>query len=77
MRRPDGLRTRGAARRAPPVGCREHGLMADDSTEDAAYGRSADAYDLIYDGIGKDDAAEAAEVTALIRRSRWVAVAPG
>jgi hypothetical protein len=35
--------------------------MADDSTEDAAYGRSADACDLIYDGIGKDDAAEAAE----------------
>jgi SAM-dependent methyltransferase len=32
-----------------------------------AYGRSADAYDLIYDGIGKDYRGEAAEVTALVR----------
>ncbi len=32
-----------------------------------AYGRSADAYDLIYDGIGKDYRGEAAEVAALVR----------
>jgi len=47
--------------------------MADDSTGDGAdgtYGRSADAYDLIYDGIGGDYAAEAAEVTALVRARR-------
>lgn len=34
------------------------------------YGRSADAYDLIYDGIGKDYRAEAAEVAALVRERR-------
>ncbi|HEX7132836.1 MAG TPA: class I SAM-dependent methyltransferase [Iamia sp.] len=38
------------------------------STE--AYGRSAAAYDLIYDGIGKDYEAEAAEVAVLIRDRR-------
>ncbi len=32
-----------------------------------AYERSAEAYDLVYDGIGKDYAAEAAAVTALVR----------
>lgn len=32
-----------------------------------AYERSAEAYDLVYDGIGKDYAAEAAEVAALVR----------
>jgi len=34
---------------------------------DEVYARSADAYDLVYDGIGKDYAAEAAEVAALVR----------
>lgn len=34
------------------------------------YGRSADAYDLIYDGIGKDYRAEATEVAALVRDRR-------
>jgi len=38
------------------------------STE--AYGRSADAYDLIYDGIGKDYRGEAAEVAELVRARR-------
>lgn len=31
------------------------------------YERSADAYDLIYDGIGKDYAAESRDVTAVVR----------
>lgn len=35
-----------------------------------AYERSADAYDLVYDGIGKDYAGEAAEVVALVRERR-------
>lgn len=35
-----------------------------------AYGRSADAYDLIYDGLGKDYRREAAEVAALVRARR-------
>ena len=35
-----------------------------------AYDRSADAYDLIYDGIGKDYRGEAAEVAALVRARR-------
>ena len=35
-----------------------------------AYERSADAYDLVYDGIGKDYEAEAAEVVALVRERR-------
>lgn len=35
-----------------------------------AYRRSADAYDLVYDGIGKDYRAEAAEVAGLVRERR-------
>ncbi len=43
----------------------------DGSAPDAElYGRSADAYDLVYDGIGKDYRAEAAEVAALVRERR-------
>ncbi len=34
------------------------------------YGRSADAYDLVYDGVGKDYAAEATEVASLVRARR-------
>lgn len=37
---------------------------------DEVYGRSADAYDLVYDGIGKDYRAEAAEVATLVRARR-------
>lgn len=35
-----------------------------------AYGRSADAYDLVYDGLGKDYEGEAGEVAALVRARR-------
>jgi len=37
---------------------------------DDVYGRSAGAYDLVYDGIGKDYAAEAADVADLVAARR-------